>query len=287
METRLLTRIRAGRTRRYYQQFGSSTDTDEESSGVFLSSAQADTNEEQELGAQPETLPPIEIPLTSTNIPEKFFSENEMIEAYPSEQGTQQPINETATSLIGTSAPLLSNPSLTDVQSNFPWPQLDHPITHDPHTATSMKSQNRATSSTGAQGHASSVTAQEESKSVGQPPASTTTSKNKSVQSRCKGMRKRGRPRGRPPKKAPIPIQQTASVTSNFEVSGPSAHVTTDKESFARAPRYRCGTCGLCDCNCNLLINRDDLMKPRGVPAVNEGAKLLMEHRLKIRAEKT
>ena len=35
MDTRLRTRIRAGGTRRYYEQFGSSTETDEESSNVL------------------------------------------------------------------------------------------------------------------------------------------------------------------------------------------------------------------------------------------------------------
>ena len=45
-DTRLRTRLRAGGSRRYYQQFGSSTDTDEESSNIVLSSAQVKTNEE-------------------------------------------------------------------------------------------------------------------------------------------------------------------------------------------------------------------------------------------------
>ena len=106
MDTRLPRRTRAEGTRRFYQQFGSSTDTDEKLSVVFLSSVQADTNEVQELGAQPETLPPIEIPLTPTIIPENLFSEHEMIEARPSEQETQQPVIEIGTSSIGTSAPL-------------------------------------------------------------------------------------------------------------------------------------------------------------------------------------
>ena len=80
MDTRLRTRIRAGGSRRYCQQFGSSTDTDEKSSDVPLTSTQAETNEEQELAVQPEALPSIEMPLTPTNIPENLFSEHEMIE---------------------------------------------------------------------------------------------------------------------------------------------------------------------------------------------------------------
>ena len=247
--------------------------TDEESSVVLLSSAQAETKEERELAAQPETLtvPPVEMPLTPTNITENLFSEHEMIEGPPNEQETQQHASETETSLIGTSAPLLSNPSLTDVLSNFPiWPQLDQPKTQDPQATIPKSSQILATSSIGALGHVSSATTQEESKLKGQSPAGTTTDKNKPKQLRCRGMRKRGRPRGPPPKKTSIPTQQTASSTSDFEISDPSAHVTTDQESSDspinlryglrrdRAPRYRCGTCGLRDCNCNLIINKEN-----------------------------
>ena len=135
MDTRLRTRLRAIGTRRYYQQFDSSPYSDEESSNVLLSSAHTENNEEQELATQPEYLivPPVEMPLTPTKITENLFSEHEMIEAPLNDQDTHQPVSETGTSLIGTSAPLLSNPSLTDVLSNFPiWPQLDQPITHDP-----------------------------------------------------------------------------------------------------------------------------------------------------------
>ena len=155
MDTRLRTRIRAGGSCRYYQQLGSSTDTDEESSNVLLSSAQTETNEEQELATQPETLavPPTEVPLTSTNITENIFSEHEMIEAAPNEQETQKQTSETGTSLIGTSDPLLTNPSLTDVFSTFPiWPELDQPKTHNPQATIPVGSRNLATSSIGAPG---------------------------------------------------------------------------------------------------------------------------------------
>ena len=57
-----------------------------------------------------------------------------MIEARTDERSvqTQSSIIGTGTSLTGTSAPLLTNPSLTDVLSNFPiWPQVDQPITND------------------------------------------------------------------------------------------------------------------------------------------------------------
>ena len=151
----------------------------------------------------------------------------------------------------------------------------------------------------GAPGHVSSATIQRERKPRGRPPASTTTNKNRPKQGHCRSIRKRGRPRGRPPKRALTPIQQTVSSTSDSDVSDPSAHVTTDQESSAppinlryglrreRVPRYRCRTCGLRDCTCNLLIDSDDPLKHRGVLAVNETMKSSLVNRLVIRAEKT
>ena len=185
MDTRFRTRIRTAGNRRYCQQFGSSTDTDEESSDVLLSSAQTETNEEQELTTQPETLTvPVEMPPTPTNITENLFSEQEMIEAPPNEQETQQPASETITSLIGTSSPLLSNPSLTDLLSNFPiWPQSEQPITQDAQATIPMSSQSLATCSIGVPGHESSATTQEERKPKERSPAGTTTNMNKPMQS--------------------------------------------------------------------------------------------------------
>ena len=174
-------------------------------------------------------------------MPENPFSEHEMIEAHCNEQESQQPIHDTGTSLTGTSAPLLSNPSLPDVLSNFPiWPQLDQPRTHDPDATTLMDSRNLPTTSKSTPGHTSSATVQEEKTSVGRPPTSTTVRKNKTVQNRRRSMRKRGHPRGRPPNKTPIPVHETALVTSNSAMSDPSAHVTTDQESSAPPinPRY-------------------------------------------------
>ena len=202
--------------------------------------------------------------------------------------------------MIGTSAPLLASPSLTHVLSNFTrWPKLDQPITHDPQATNPTDSRNAATSFMDAHGHVSSAITQRDRKRRGRPPASTTTSKNRPMQGHRKGKRKTGRRRGRPPRKAPIPIQQTASSTSDSDVSDPSAHVTTDQGPSAppnnlryglrrdRAPRFCCGTCGLRDCTFNLLIDGDDPIRPRGILAINETIKSLMVNRLVIRNENT
>ena len=186
---RLRTRLCAGGTRRYYQQFGSSTDTDKESSNALLSSAQTGTNEEQALTNQREALAtqPIEIPLTPLDSTENLFSEDEMIEAPPDERQTRQPVSETRTSLIGTSPPLLTNPSLTDVLSNFPkWPQLDQPITHNQPATIPTGSQNAITSSIDAPGHVSSMTSRH--KPGRRPPASSLPGENKQVESCRRGI---------------------------------------------------------------------------------------------------
>ena len=154
MDTWLCTRMQAGGSRRYYQQFGSSTDSDEDSLNTLLSSAQVETNKKPELAVPPE--PPAiriaELPLTPPHVPDAFSSEHELIEAHTDEQNvqTQPSIIGTGTSLRCTSAPLLTNPSFIDVPSNFPiWPQLDHPIANDLRTTAQEDIQNAMSHRTG------------------------------------------------------------------------------------------------------------------------------------------
>ena len=82
-----------------------------------------------------------------------------------------------------------------------------------------------------------------------------------------RGARKRGRPRGRPPRttharlNTSTRVRRTPSVDTDS--SAPSAAVTSDQAAPPestnaryglrrnRIPRYRCGTCGLRDCECN------------------------------------
>ena len=246
-------------------------------------------------------MPSTEMPLTTPNKAETLFSEHEVVEASLNEREIQQIVSEAGTSLISTSAPLLANPSPTDFCSNFPiWPQLDQLITHDPQTTIPTASRKKATGFMDAPGHVSSANTQRDRKPRRRPLASTTTGKNRPMQGHCRGIRKKGRPRGRPPEKAPTPIQQTASSTSGSDVSDPSALVTTDQGSSApppinlryglrrdRGPRYLCGTCGLRDCTCNALIDGHDPKRPRGVLAINETMTSFMVSRLVIRTEET
>ena len=173
--------------------------------------------------------------------------------------------------------------------------------THNPRLANHLFSGSMKCSNNfhGCPLHVSPGTTQRERKPRGRPPASTTTTKVRPKQGHRGGIRKRGRARGRPPNKVPIPFQQTASSTFDSDVSDPSGHVTTDREESAplislryglrrdRAPRYPFGTCGLRDCTCNILTKLDDQLKPRGVLVVDETTKSSLVIRLVIRAKKT
>ena len=84
--------------------------------------------------------------------------------------------------------------------------------------------------------------------------------------------------------------------------SEPSAAITSDQapppESIDisyglrrnRVPRYRCGTCGLRDCECNYMVHAGFPIRPRGVQLTREKEMSLPSgtvDRLIIRAEKT
>ena len=134
MDTRLRTRMRAGGSRLHYQQFDhSSTESDDERSDVLLSSAQANPDESAILSSLvDEPAPILEMPISPLPAMEALFSENEavpdVIDNTPIPP-IQAPTKSAGTSLTGTSAPLLTNPSLTDMLSNFPiWPLIDDSV---------------------------------------------------------------------------------------------------------------------------------------------------------------
>ena len=121
--------------------------------------------------------------------------------------------------------------------------------------------------------------------------------------------RKRGRPRGRPPR-AP-PVGQGTSVglrnitSKNTDSSAPSAAVTSDQEPPQgsantryclrrnRTPQYRCGTCGLRICKCNLMIHENFPVRSREVLLTREVKQSpannfrRLVRRLVLRTEKT
>ena len=185
---------------------------------------------------------------------EALFSENEAVPDIIDDvqiPPIRIPTNSAATSSSGTSARLLTNPSLTDKLSNFPiWPLIDNsilnhtvrdndaesPISGDerepmpPATVTS-NAKTTTNKPTGAlRGH-------QHHRQRGRPPgrARPRTSLPRGHQQRgtIRGARKRGRPRGRPPRTTRIKPNTSTSVRNALSVdtdtSAPSAAVTSDQ----------------------------------------------------------
>ena len=127
LDTRLRTRMRAGGSRLHCQQF------DYSATDVLLSSAQANPDESAILSSlvnEPAPIP--EMPISPLPAMEALFSENEAVPDVIDNTLSppiQAPTKSAGTSLAGTSAPLLTNPSLTDMLSNFPiWPLIDDSV---------------------------------------------------------------------------------------------------------------------------------------------------------------
>ena len=126
MNTRLRTRLRAGGSRQNYQQFDYSTsEKDDESSGAMLPNPRQSPKSEHPL-PPPE---PVKYPTLSDSQSDislldclaQLFSDHELARS-PSPQLSTSP-SPSAQSLGGTSAPLVTNPSITDYLSNNPiWP---------------------------------------------------------------------------------------------------------------------------------------------------------------------
>ena len=126
MDTRLRTKLRAGGTRQHYQQFDYSTsDTDEETHDEMLP---IPTYSPQQVPTQP---PPEAI--TDPSAPD-FLSDVSMLSCLPQLFSDHEPMRSPSPRIsqsgktselspMGTSAPLLTQPSLTDCLSNYPlWP---------------------------------------------------------------------------------------------------------------------------------------------------------------------
>ena len=231
--------------------------------------------------------------------------------------------NSAGTSLAGTSAPLLTNPSLTDMLSNFPiWPLIDdnvlnptmrdgdaeQPISNDEleHSPTATVPPDAATTTTKLTG---APRGHQHRRPRGRPPGRTkprtSLPHGRQPGGPFRGTRKRGRPRGRPPRatrnRANTSTRPRRTPPLDTDSSAPSAAVTSDQapppESIDahyglrrnRVPRYRCGTCGLRDCECNYMVHAGFPIRPRGVLLAHEKKKSLANgtvDRIVIRAKR-
>ena len=158
---------------------------------------------------------------------------------------------------MGTSAPLLTQPSLTDYLSNYPlWPD---------HDKDSTMPSSRPSSPSGSIPSIKSP----------QPPPTAPSIK-----------RRRGRPR----KKT---HQQKAKGKTVPKVRKPKPNTQTESQNryqlrHRRQPRYKCGTCDLRDCVCVLAMNekRNVPTGARGVPQEGRQHTELVHH-IFVRAEKS
>ena len=155
---------------------------------------------------------------------------------------------------MGASAPLLTQPSLTDYLSNFP-------LSHDqPKSSTAPSSSSS-------------------SPSVAIPSAMSPTPTAPFI---TMG-------RGRPRKKTHQRKVQGKTVPKVRKLK-PSTQTESENRyqlRHRRQPRYKCGTCGVRDCVCVLAMNgkRDVPTGARGVPQEGRQHTELV-HRIIVRAEK-
>ena len=255
MDTRLRTKLRAGGTRQHYQQFDYSTsDTNEETHDEMFP---IPTYCPQQVHTHPEAI-------TDPSAPD-FLSDVSMFSGLPQLFSDHEPVrspsphylqsNKTPElSPMGTSAPLLTQPSLTDYLSNYPfWPD-------------------RAKDSTVPSSRPSSPSESIPSAKSPQPPPTALSIKTG---------------RGRPRKKTHQQKTKGKTVPKAQKLKPDTQTEFQNRYQLRhrRQPRYKCGTCGLRDCVCVLAMN-----KKRDVPtgAPQEGRQHTeLVHRIIVRAEKT
>ena len=168
-----------------------------------------------------------------------------------------QSSNSPELSPTGTSAPLLTQPTLTDYLSNYPlWP-------------------NHAKDSTAPSSRPSSPSEAIPSATSPQPPPTAPSIK--------KG-------RGRPRKKTHQRKAQGKTVSKSRKPKPDTQMGSQNRYQLRhkRQPRHKCGTCGLRDCVCVLAMNEKRDV-PTGARGVRQEGRQHTElvHRIVVRAEKT
>ena len=123
MDTRLSTKLRAGSSRMHYQQFDYSTSgTDDELSDVMLPVPPDPVDADQVESKA--SMPSSDQSVSPTHHLPQLFSDHERARS-PSPQVSS---SEKQSSVLGSSAPLLTNPSLTDFLSIYPICPIAPPI---------------------------------------------------------------------------------------------------------------------------------------------------------------
>ena len=240
MDTRLRTKLRAGGSRMHYQQFDYSTSgTDDELPEVMLPIPPDLVNADRMEPDVPQ--PTSDQSVSPTQRLPQLFSDHERARSLSPRISSP----EKQSSLLGTSAPLLTNPSLTSFLNNYPvWS-----------TAPSLPLKS----------------ASEDDDAQSNVPTLPSTLHGAGTAPSFK------RGRGRPPKtrkrlvmaKARTRKKET-STTIPTETAMPTETSEAPRYQLRskRQPRYKCGTCGLRDCVCLLAVNENRRVPTgaRGVP---------------------
>ena len=202
----------------------------------------------------------------------QLFSDHERARS-PSPQVSS---SEKQSSVLGSSAPLLTNPSLTDFLSNYPICPIAPPIP--------LKSASRECDD---QSNVPSVP----SILPGAGTAPSFKSRRKRLKKRLVRAKARTRKKETPTKvETEVPAETAVPVETEAPTSAEALTEASEAPRYQlrskRQPRYKCGTCGLRDCVCLLAVNENRRVPTgaRGVPP--EGGENLV-HRLTVRAEKT
>ena len=216
--------------------------------------------------------------------PQVVFPELDDLEALFSDQEEIQSEALTRSlipSLSGTSAPLLSNPSLTDTLSNFPllYPNEPRPLaqTEQPQgTNTEHEDKNPELPPLPLQPSNASGRGRPRGRPPGRKNQRTTSSSRSTTSSRKPIMRPRRGPRTRFSTRVPPGIHDRAMTLPEIPESQPTTQSDSHENTSIqepryqlrtnRAPRYKCGTCGSRNCNCvhQITIEPPDLRLARG-----------------------
>ena len=273
MDPRLRTKLRAGGLRMHYQQFDYSTSgTDDELSDVMLP-VPPDPVDAEPVAPEFPMLSSDQLISPTQRLPQ-LFSDHERARS-PSPQ-VSPPGKQS--SIPGTSAPLFTNPSLTDFLSNYPiWPTVP-PI---PLKSDSNESDDQSNAPSAPEVLPGARTAPSFKRGRGRPPKA---QKKRLVRAKARTRKK----------ETPTKFETSAEVAAEVAAEAPGSAESLTEPSEApryhlrskRQPRYKCGTCGLRDCVCLLAVNENRRVPigARGVPPEREEN---LVYRLMVRAEKT
>ena len=307
MDTRLRTRMRAGGSRLHYQQFDYSTSDPERERSKDLLSDEPNPSEVEPPALVDASMPPDEQPMSpepAINDQKPLFSEPEIIPDAAQTQDASTATAEAVVSLAGTSAPLLKNPSMTDVSVSVP--PLPDSISNLQDTEASNTKLSGSDVPAARYNLPNTRARVRALAALSRGSTRGTPSQYQDLRSRAQRQGRRGRPLGRPPRRPrghtttssrqiAREIDTQPSITSDSESDQSASQVNLHYDLRRnRVPRYRCGTCGFRDCTCVMALNMSPTIptgppkipvRPKPQPLIHNG-KLLVS-RVVIRAEKT